>query len=232
MKKLCFFILAFMIICGNAFGAIEYRSANFHTNSASTKTNTITKPTGTIDDDVMVAIITCNNSGQTVTPPAGWTSLQKDGTSYGATTEIFWKLASSEGVEYTFTIGTEARNTGVIASFSGCDIADVIDGSTVNNSSSTNQVALGITTGTDNVMLVFLGGLDTSSTRTWTPPSGFDEAIETDSVAPAEISYGIQESQGASGDKTAVISGSSSGISSLVSLNPAAAPTRRIMVIQ
>ena len=230
MKKLCFFILAFMIICGNAFGAITYRASNVA--SDVTDAITITKPAGTVDGDVLIAIINGNGNGLTITS-AGWVSIDVvDDAS--ATMEIFYKVASSEGADFTFDMGYELRVSGVISTFTGVDTADVDDTHSSNkNSSTTSHVATGITTGADNIMLIYAAGYDSGSTYTWTPPSGFDEAAESGAAAGTTIAYDIQSSAGASGDKTATLSGAKSGVAFLFGLNPAAAAsTRRIMVIQ
>lgn len=87
---------------------------------------TADKPTGTVADDVLIALMVCNN--QTVTPPAGWTQFIDE------TIEVFgfrgfYKVAGgSEPASYTFTVpsNTPPLVLGITA-WTGVDTSDVFD---------------------------------------------------------------------------------------------------------
>lgn len=59
----------------------------------------IDKPVGTVDGDVMIAVVVVDS--QTVTPPAGWTTLQQE--IGNPSFNVYAKTASGEGAFYTFT---------------------------------------------------------------------------------------------------------------------------------
>lgn len=84
----------------------------------------VTKPTGTVDDHVMLAVVAINTNGA-ITPPAGWTEIDTavDGNSRMT---AWYRVADSEGTDYTFTFAS-SRNWGWIGSYAGVDIALVIE---------------------------------------------------------------------------------------------------------
>ena len=63
----------------------------------------VSKPTGVVDGDVMVATVAF--AGGTLTAPAGWTQvLEQAGT--GVTLRVYRRTASSEGSSYTWSLST------------------------------------------------------------------------------------------------------------------------------
>src|SRR3990167_5610804 len=59
---------------------------------------TVTKPTGTVDNDTMVAFI-YHQTIEAITAPAGWTLLTSNNSTQGQA-ETFSKVAASEGADY------------------------------------------------------------------------------------------------------------------------------------
>lgn len=94
-------------------------------NQAFTAATTIVlpKPTGTVDNDVMIAVVHSGlTSGQTITPPAGWTTLYNPGPNVSVgTIGVFYKLAASEGANFTFTLSASDNGAGVIHTYRGAD---------------------------------------------------------------------------------------------------------------
>lgn len=66
----------------------------------------IAKPTGTIDGDLMIAHIQTSDSAVTVATLTGWTLKDSDTTAGNGATYIFYKIASSEGSTYTWSVNT------------------------------------------------------------------------------------------------------------------------------
>jgi len=61
------------------------------------------KPTGTVDDDVMWATITCDDEGSgigTITVPSGWTEIDRNAS---GNARLYQKRAASEGADYTWS---------------------------------------------------------------------------------------------------------------------------------
>lgn len=102
--------------------SIAFRAAASTHNFYASTSVVVNKPTGTVDGDLMIAII-----GGTPSTLAGWTSIGSaaSGTSMN-TVGAFWKKASGEGASYTWTI-TTSDCWGVIVSYSGCDPTTPVD---------------------------------------------------------------------------------------------------------
>lgn len=99
-------------------------------------TTVVTKPTGTVDGDLLVVIIGNRTIGtKTVASvPSGWTLIK---TETGATNKIvaaYWKIASSEPTTWTWTWTASGFNAGSALRINGNDPSSPID---VNNSAST-----------------------------------------------------------------------------------------------
>lgn len=88
---------------------------------------TVTKPTGTVNGDLMIAV-THGYVSDTFTPPAGWTFLTFVDDSTGLRSRAYWRIASSEGASYVFEFQPGAGGGAIgasIASFSGSNGLDV-----------------------------------------------------------------------------------------------------------
>lgn len=83
---------------------------------------TITKPTGTVQGDVMVATISINNgSTPTITPPTGWTLIVRTNNTTVLGQANYIRVAgASEGANYQWT-NTSEFISGVIVSYVGVD---------------------------------------------------------------------------------------------------------------
>ena len=82
----------------------------------------INKPTGTVQNDVMVASIAVRPNTATITAPSGWTLVRRtDNTNSNPNSlATYYKVAgSSEPTSYTWTLGSSAGAAGGIQSFSG-----------------------------------------------------------------------------------------------------------------
>lgn len=80
------------------------------TNSAGDASGTnlaVTKPTGTVDGNLLIAVVYWEETGTTVTPPAGWSTVtgypvRNTGPTPDFCMYVFWKIASGEGASFTF----------------------------------------------------------------------------------------------------------------------------------
>jgi hypothetical protein len=140
---------------------------------------TFTKPAGTADGDLLVACISFTGV-PAVTPPAGWnlilTTLLTASANHMLT---YWKIASGEGANYTFSHASATR-TGWMGAYSGTRASAPLDGAGTNNqnqASSTNVVATGLTTGFQNDLLI--GFWTWAGTRTPTDPGDMDQRYAT-----------------------------------------------------
>lgn len=193
--------------------------------SAAAASVAIATPTGTLDNDIMLAFVG-SVVGAAITAPAGWAQIETELVSGSVRVAYFWKRAASEGASHTFT-STGATNTiGKIASYSGrITSGSPFDGTFAAgpDAGGTSHTATGFTTTVDGCDLITSFG-SMSVACTWTPPAGETERSDVNS---SNISDEVQTTAGATGDKTATSSASVAGSRFFVALKPepAAAPS-------
>lgn len=109
-----------------AFPQVEATSS-YSTDSQDT-THVIGIPTGTVDGDVLVAIF-AGTGTPSHSPPASWTTLLQPTSTFR--TSVHWKIASSEGADFTITTSTGTRASARVFRISGATSveADVGSGS-------------------------------------------------------------------------------------------------------
>ena len=180
---------------------------------------TISKPAGTVDNDVMLALIGSASTG--VTPPAGWTEIETVSV-HQPYFRAYRKVASGEGASYAWTGADE--QLGAILTFRGVNTTTPvdIDGSgtftAVNNPS-----APSVTTTVANTVVVAVQ-TNNDSGNPATPPSGMTERVDlSDAVGNFSISVATvaQAASGASGAKQFALSFSATGVAYTVALLPA-----------
>lgn len=196
--------------------AFAFVAVTNHAGSASTATITITKPSGTADNDIMVAWIKHNANEAESTVPTGWTNrgeLWNAGSS--SFFRIYTKVASSEGADYTWTWATAARTGGSIVTYrDGFNTSDPIDvvSNTAYVTSNTILRAAGVTVASTGSPIIFVGGTHSSTSQTFTPPTNpgtFAEDVDfhdTGSRGARTFASLVWGSSGATGDMDATIS--------------------------
>ena len=92
---------------GSCGGTATYRASSTVTPAAIGTSIVLPVPAGVTNGDLLFAAITWSLNGNVITPPSGWNLIlqQEDGfnTSHLAT---YWRTASSEPANYTWTIAT------------------------------------------------------------------------------------------------------------------------------
>jgi hypothetical protein len=169
---------------------------------------TITKPSGTLQNDVMIASIAVRPETVTITPPSGWTLVRRmnNTSATQSALAVYRKVAgASEPVLYTWSLsGTTPTGTaGGIQTFAGVDTTNPID---IEDGQSTGTGASHATPSVDttvtNTMLVTSHGV--ANADTWTPPSGMTEGFDVLAVQIAvEGNWVLQAAVGATGAKSA-----------------------------
>lgn len=193
---------------------IAYRAGSTAGN-ASGGNLTINKPTGTLDGDILVAVL--YREAGTWTLPSGWAQWGSDQRDFGNNMylTVAWKRASSEGASYTFNLSTTTWRIAAMAAFSGCiasgdpiDVGPTGRGTNENGASVAIPIASSITTTTANAMRVALHA-NYNGTDVTAGSSGYTAGAQ---VGGCEIWYSLQAAAGSSGDKAfAGMSGSDTG---------------------
>lgn len=144
--------------------------------NANSLTVTVTKPTGTVEYDVMVALF-CVPQGQTITNPSGWTTLASQNASTGVLVRSMYKIAGpSEGASYVFTSGTsDNAKAATIMTFRGVDCGNPIRANnSIGGVAATSRANTAISGLLATDMAVLLGGARpevSSTTNNITGPS-------------------------------------------------------------
>ena len=181
--------------------------------------STVTKPTGTADNDILIAIAS-NRVASDMTAPAGWTALvgQKSVSSNIHSTTVWWKRASSEGADYTFTWATSGLYRITISAFSGC----ITTGSpfedtdyTTNASPTTTHTLPAMTSaGANRLAVGMISAMDdANSSISFTVASGYTETQDAAGVIGHEGSYIAVAAAGAVASAAATSSTAGYGMS-------------------
>lgn len=125
--------------------AAQYQSISSSVwNSTPTNSKTITKPSGVVDGDLLVAIITWDSgSAETLTTLSGWTLIRNDNlTSLQNNMSSFYKIAASEGSSYVWSFSGNVNSIGLIARINQFDVNNPIDTSNGSGTSTTDTHSL------------------------------------------------------------------------------------------
>lgn len=186
--------------------------AEAHTTYASRTNTTVNAPSGLTDGDYILLGILQGESGTNPadpTPPAGFTLLTsfpviaEDG-GFAIETRVYGRVAASEGASWTFT-HTAHSSQGFALAYRGVHASTQIDATpTVNSGTGATSTALGVTTVTNNAMVVLVAHDWGSTSNNLTAPTGttptFTERLD---VAPLiYIADGLMVAAGATGNKT------------------------------
>ncbi len=204
--------------------APAFRASTTAGNGAGTSV-VVTKPTGTVQDDILINLLYLENTADTITAPSGWTELTACGGNQTGPTpdfrvKVYWlRAGASEPTSYTWSWTNSVWRTATMAAFSGAiTTGDPTDGCSFNASatSSTSMTATGITTTVADTLVIFLG-TEFDGSPTATPPSGMTERVDFANVYLADVA---QASAGATGNKTATLSAAAWNTGSLTALKP------------
>lgn len=142
---------------------VESASSNI---AASTTSVTITKPSGTVDGDLLVAILFASRSSSgtvaDILDESGWTNMTEDVTATSRIKTIY-KEASSEGSSYTFDTdaSTDLYFGGTVFRISGWDgAAPTADGAVLSSATTTPSVTISVDPFVSNSLLLL--GLNSS----------------------------------------------------------------------
>ena len=177
--------------------------------ASGTLTLTINKPTGTVQNHVMIASISVRPNTPTITAPSGWTLVRRinNTNSRASSLAVYYKVAgASEGASYAWTFSTSTGSAGGIQTFSGVDTITPIDvESGQNTASSLNQATPNVTTTVARTMVVTAHSFATNTT--WSAPSGMAEGFDVAGGSSGingqsiEANYVLQTAAGATGAK-------------------------------
>lgn len=192
--------------------AIAFKSISNTTYGAKVD-DVVTAPDGIVNGDTLIGVIFTLNATEAVdpTPPSGFTQIGTtidvfDGASNGEL-RVYWKVASSESGDYTFSHAS-ASSQGIVVVYAGGHLtAPIPGGSAVSvnsqNSGVADTTANTITTPSNNCMVVIVAFDWADTAVNLTPPTGTTPTfIERLDVTLTQVFDGILATAGATGNKT------------------------------
>ena len=218
-------------------GSVDFES--FATSSATTASLVLSKPSGTVAEDLLIAqILVDDGSDTSISPPDGWTLVRRDNEGNTLGQGLYYRIADgTEGVSFTWTISPANGAVGAIVRFSGVDTSTPFDPSAAsgsigsgNTGDSSTLTADGLTTTTAPTRVVAFFGFDDNSV--FSTPGGMAERYEllvdmpNDDLGIAADDT-VQSSAGSTGDKVSNSGGDAQWVAQLVALRAAtvAAPS-------
>lgn len=212
--------------------ALTFRAASSGETSYG-MTATINKPTGTAEDDLLVAVLMSDGG---VSDETGWTTQESGTTTGGYGFKVMTKIAGgSEPASYEFDITTAPANmAGIILAYSGADTTTPID---VDGSTMDSSTAPSVTTTADDETVIRVYAGDTGAAPGL--PSGHTSRIN---FAGTEFDLrGVDKTQataGSTGTAAFSASGYEEGVATLAIKNsgggggsagaPAVSPIRHV----
>ena len=193
---------------------IQFRAQASNTFSAATSV-VVDKPTGTVDNDVLILVVTINVL--TAITATGWTLVQD--TDDGATHRIatYRKTAATEGANYTISFGA-ASGSAIIATYIGVDTAAVVNASNENTTaSSTSHTTASITPNITGCRLITVFSLNNGASS-WTAPSGMIERKDLASTYTTSIDD-VQYDSTSAITKTGTSAAAATGLTHIIALN-------------
>jgi hypothetical protein len=166
---------------------------------------TLTKPSGVVAGDALVATITAD-SNPTVSTPSGWTKIASQTIGSGATQAAFLHVVgtTAEPASYSFAFSKAVKYGGVLSDFHNVDPTKPLDTTVSTKVDATfagrSLQVPSISTVTPGAMLLLGAGAD-RVTAGFVPPAGVTEAAETTTTGQATaLSYAVLTGTGATGD--------------------------------
>ncbi len=186
---------------------------------------TILRPAGVVADDVMVASIAVRGgSSTTITPPAGWTTVNIIDNGTTIRLAIYTRVATAaEPADYTWAFSAQVASSGGIQAYSGVDtVSPVDDAAGQATPNGTSHATPSITTTSSNSMLV--ASFTAAPEVRWTPPAGMTERFDIRAGGGAGSGTSgtdqVQAAAGATGAKTATSDVAGVGVTHLLALRP------------
>lgn len=214
-----------LIMAGSIYGRSPpsyVAAAQTHNGATNTNTLVISKPTGTQQYDLMIAVMAIGfASALTWTGDTGWTEILDQNASPDL--RIAYKVAgASEGSSYTFTCSSSVTAlTGCILTYRGADY-DAI-GTIGTAASGGNCTAGAVTASSDNSILLAAFAINAIGGITFPTPSGMSLVTEYTGANQGDWAIFSQAvNTGSSGTKSCDPSGASGAVSGvLLSIKPA-----------
>ena len=167
------------------------------TGSTAANSITISTPSGTVEDDLLIAAVTVRgDNSASLSPPAGenWTAIYIGDRAGEVTLGVWWKLAypsESPSHQFTWTESTQESYAWIMR-FTGHDVSDPINDDSYNSGYLTDPTSPSVTTTVDDCLILRIGGFNNADIITDNPGLTDHTAITMDaSSISASGAYGV-----------------------------------------
>lgn len=191
------------------FSGSDFRDSNVSSGNAASRT--VTKPTGTIDGDLLVAVVSVGSGATVVTPPTGFTQIAGSPLTMAdaSVLRVYTKIASGEGASHVWGLAPADDCTVVEAAYAGpVTNATPEVKSTVTDFGTTSIPVPTITPTDANQWVVW--GVGAGGTRTITGPGGSVNFRDTGTTQAAALADQFFASPSATGTTTFTVNSNSS----------------------
>ena len=197
--------------------APAYQSQTTDTTNNNATSITLANPTGTVQNDVLIAAISTRSG--TVTAPAGWTLVrqQTQGTETLAVFYLRYNVSTPTPHQFTFS---SSRAAGAILRYTGVDGLQAIDVSGVAIGASTPADAPNVTTTIADTLVVRIAGV--GGNVTVIPPSDNRVNLSAGNNNPVRLAVSdvAQASVGTTGAASFSLSSNANWVAVTVALRP------------
>ena len=169
--------MSLLLLGAGAVRAIARRGIGSNA-TGTTASSVVDKPTGTVQNDVIVVQLCAGVETNTFSAPDGtWTRRVGALPSGSERIEVWFKVAGdAEPATYTFTQSGAGPWSGQSVAYSGVSGADPVPAGSAGSKgepvATTTITSDTITPGSNNMMLLVFGFVDDASSTTWTEQSG------------------------------------------------------------
>jgi len=141
--------------------SIVLESYSIYESTVGATSHTVDKPSGVVEGDLLIAVMSTDGSGEDHTAPLGWTTIFEDFNTGSSTFSVWYKIAATEPDSYTFTIGSSESCILSILRISGHDPTNPINvyGSPDSNNNNAPTCS-SVTTTVDNCLILRIFGAD------------------------------------------------------------------------
>ncbi len=168
--------------------------------SATATSITLTKPTGVVSGDLLLAFIIQDVAFKGTDTPSGWTELSTL-TGGGIVGIIYYRISDgTEGTTLVVSGSGDRRRTGFYVRISGADTVDPFDvnGTWASYGSTTSKTINEITTGVADTLAVYLLGYDRGNANPFSLDSGgpewtIEDEVQTGAANGVSSVFGVKD---------------------------------------
>jgi len=184
---------------------------------------TVTEPTGTVQDDIMIAAIYIRDSAAVITTPNGWTFIDKIDADTNHTVSIYWARRGASAPSLIFDLDSSWNAEGSVITYYNCYALGSPVDVTVSKNSATSGTAMtcsSITTNTNRSMII---GIVSSYTLQSYSSSDFTNERQDGGATHSIAIYddNLLVTAGSTGNMVVTAGSSESWAAFLIALRPA-----------